>query len=240
MKKILIAAIASNGVIGRTRKPCPGYPNLDGICEIRECHNGKVYRDGPPGTYGLAVDDCIACGGVGTVPANDLPWGRAYPEDLARFKATTMGYAVAVGRLTAEGMGKVWPLKGRASIEITRRMEPHPNAAVYRARSLDEAIRMVRAYEETDRTVLYIGGGAELFRVALPIADELDLTLIWKAYEGDVLFPFAKAFLRDARVGGYATCIDDRHGGHDSRFDCVSCETCPTNPDLTFTKWVRR
>lgn len=224
MKTIIVASMDRNGVIGRTSKPCEGYPLLEGITERRECHGGKVHRIGPPGTYGLAIDDCLMCNGTGRVPANDVPW--SYPEIDIHFERETMGHAVVMGRRTWEARGGR-PLAGRANVVISRHMfdgEP----GVYVATTLDGALRMVRAYEETNDTTAYFTGGAKLFRDALPLANELDLTLIDRTFEGDVKFP------------GYDEAIQtglsvmDRFG-----FVCVERRQGST-PELTFTRWCRK
>jgi len=110
---------------------------------------------------------------------NDLPWRLS--ADLRRFKRLTMGHHLIMGRRTWESVGK--PLPGRTTVVITsRRCRPHPEVAV--ARSLDEALELIAGDDE-----VFIAGGAELYRAALPVADRLYLTRIHADFEGDTFFP---------------------------------------------------
>jgi dihydrofolate reductase len=110
-----------------------------------------------------------------------LPWHL--PADLAHFKRATAGHTVIMGRTTWESLKSALP--GRRNIVLTRRDDYQPrNAAV--AHSLGEALEMGRAEGAAE---VFILGGAEVFREALPIADRLHLTLVHADVEGDVLFP---------------------------------------------------
>lgn len=109
---------------------------------------------------------------------NALPW--RIPEDLARFKALTLGHSVVMGRKTFESIGK--PLPGRTSVVITRRADFNvPGVLV--AHDRDEAVSLVRGPHA------FVAGGAEIYRLFLPIASKLFLTRVAGAYEGDTFFP---------------------------------------------------
>jgi dihydrofolate reductase len=105
-----------------------------------------------------------------------MPWHL--PEDLKRFKQLTMGGTVVMGRKTFESIGK--PLPGRTNVVITRRDDFHPEGTEV-VHSLDEA---ARKYPDA-----FIIGGAEIYRQALPLADELYITKIHAGYRGDTKFP---------------------------------------------------
>lgn len=110
---------------------------------------------------------------------NALPWHL--PADLKRFKALTMGHPVLMGRNTYESIGK--PLPGRRNLVITRnRGYGAPGCEV--VHSLDEALAACG-----DAQDVYVIGGAELYRAALPRAHCLELTEIHAAFDGDVVFP---------------------------------------------------
>jgi dihydrofolate reductase len=117
---------------------------------------------------------------------NALPWKLS--EDLRRFKALTLGHPVVMGRKTYESiiasLGK--PLPGRENIVVTRsaRYEA-PGCRV--AHSLDEALEAARAAPGGD--LCCVIGGEEIFRLALPLADRMELTEIHRDYEGDAWFP---------------------------------------------------
>jgi dihydrofolate reductase len=110
---------------------------------------------------------------------NRLPWHL--PEDLPRFKRLTMGAPVIMGRKTHESIGKALP--GRRNIVVTRR--PGATwAGCEVAGSLDAALALAGDVPE-----VFVIGGAELYRLALPHADRLYLTLIDADYAGDAFFP---------------------------------------------------
>ena len=102
-----------------------------------------------------------------------LPWHL--PEDLAHFKAETLGSPVVMGRRTWESLPERFrPLPGRENVVITRDPE-------YVAAGATTAASLERALSNLDRrgaaTVCLIGGG-ELFRQAMPLATELVVTRI--------------------------------------------------------------
>ena len=110
---------------------------------------------------------------------NTLPWHL--PEDLKHFKALTTGHPIVMGRKTWESLGR--PLPGRHNIVVTH------DAAYYAAgatvvNSLEDALRLVNGAEE-----LFVIGGAEIYRLALPLADRLQLTELDADFTGDTHFP---------------------------------------------------
>ncbi len=102
-------------------------------------------------------------------------------EDLQRFKAITTGHPVVMGRKTFESLGGALP--GRPNVVITRQIGFQADGCTT-VHSLDEAIGLFPAREE-----VFIIGGAEIYRAALPLADRLYLTEAEAAYEGDTRFP---------------------------------------------------
>jgi len=108
-----------------------------------------------------------------------LPWHL--PEDLRRFKRTTIGHPILMGRRTWESIRR--PLPGRRSIVVTR--NPHWSApGCERAGSLAQALAMCEGGTEA-----FVIGGAELFAEALPQAQRIFLTEIDASFEGDTFFP---------------------------------------------------
>jgi len=111
--------------------------------------------------------------------AGTLPWHL--PEDLRRFKQTTMGHPIVMGRRTWESIGRALP--GRRSIVVTR--NPRWTAAgCETAASLEQALAMCQGATE-----VFVIGGAQVFAQALPLAQRLFLTEIDADFEGDVRFP---------------------------------------------------
>lgn len=112
---------------------------------------------------------------------NALLWHL--PEDLAHFKAVTLGKPVLMGRKTWESLPpRFRPLPGRRNLVLTRG-EPVDGAET--VRSLDEAI--ARCAEAPELCVI---GGAEVYALALPQAQRLLLTEVDAVYpQADAHFP---------------------------------------------------
>lgn len=103
------------------------------------------------------------------------------PDDLRRFKQITLGTPVVMGRKTWQSIGR--PLPGRRSIVVTRDPAFHAEGAEL-ASSLDEALALA-----SSAPVVNVVGGAEIYALALPIADELQLTEIDAQFPADTYFP---------------------------------------------------
>lgn len=112
---------------------------------------------------------------------NDLVWHL--PADLKHFKSTTSGHYVIMGRKTYESMGK--PLPNRLNIIITRNRDYHVEGAVVLHR-LEEALDFARLQGQQ---LVFILGGGEIYRQALPLVDEMYITEIHESFEGDTTFP---------------------------------------------------
>ncbi len=103
------------------------------------------------------------------------------PGDLPRFKRLTMGHPIVMGRKTWDSIGR--PLPGRRNLVITR--DPHWAAAgAEAAPSLAAALAMAGDVER-----VCVIGGAEIYALALPQADELLLTEIDADFDADAYFP---------------------------------------------------
>lgn len=112
---------------------------------------------------------------------NELPW--TLPNDMRYFKNQTWGMTVIMGRKTLESLGK--PLKGRKNIVVTRNKN-WKQGGVDIAHSVDEAIALAENYAANE---IFIIGGAEIFKEAMPRANRIYLTRIHHRFEGNVYFP---------------------------------------------------
>lgn len=135
---------------------------------------------------------------------NKLLWH--IPDDLQRFKRLTLGHPIIMGRKTFESilttLGKSLP--GRTNIVVTRdasRLNLDASRFnldvqdVATASSIKEAIEKARQAPGGDE--IFIGGGGEIYRQALPFVDKLYLTLIEDDKEGDSYFPeYKKEFTK--------------------------------------------
>ena len=110
---------------------------------------------------------------------NKLLWHIS--EDLQRFKRITSGHPVIMGRKTFESLGR--PLPNRTNVVITRSRDYNPEG-VEVVHSLEEAVALFPPDEE-----IFITGGGEIYRQALPIADKFYLTVVKHDYDGDTRFP---------------------------------------------------
>ena len=84
---------------------------------------------------------------------NDLIW--YLPADLKRFKKTTTGHHILMGRNTFESIGK--PLPNRTTIIITRN-ESYFKYGCLIASSLEEAIKLAKEDKQ-----IFIIGGAQIY-----------------------------------------------------------------------------
>ena len=117
---------------------------------------------------------------------NQLPWH--IKSELKYYLGVVRGKPVIEGRMTFESRGSV-PYKGSPNIVVTRNTgyshpgiitAPNLNAAI------DEARRLAA---ESGQSEVMIGGGAEIYKLALPLADRIYLTEVHMQPEGDALFP---------------------------------------------------
>ncbi len=120
---------------------------------------------------------------------NELLW--KLPEDMAFFKRTTFGNPVIMGRKTWESIPpRFRPLPGRTNIVVTRQADWRADGAQV-AHGFEEALELALESVAPNPHGLraFVIGGAELYALALPHADELVLTEIDRDYEGDARFP---------------------------------------------------
>jgi len=113
---------------------------------------------------------------------NDLLWQE--PADQRHFRAVTMGSPVIMGRRTWQSLpDRFRPLPGRRNLVISR----DPALQVLGAErhgSLDSALAACAGLPK-----VCVIGGAQLYALALPLADVLELTEIDADLDGDVFFP---------------------------------------------------
>lgn len=113
---------------------------------------------------------------------NELLWHE--PEDLKHFRRVTIGCPVIMGRLTWDSLPvRFRPLPGRRNIVITR----NPAWAAPGAENASSIAQALALSSDADK--VFVIGGAELFALALPLADELVLTEVDADLHGDKFFP---------------------------------------------------
>ncbi|MBU6483752.1 MAG: dihydrofolate reductase [Betaproteobacteria bacterium] len=126
----------------------------------------------------LALVAAVASNGV-IGRGGALPW--RLPDDLRHFRALTTGHAVIMGRRTWDSLGRALPR--RQNIVVSRQPGLKAEGA-FVAGSLTDALARVELPEPA-----FCIGGAELYRLALPIAQTAYITEIARVFEGDAVFP---------------------------------------------------
>jgi dihydrofolate reductase len=115
-----------------------------------------------------------------------MPWHL--PEDLAHFKRVTAGCPVIMGRKTWDSLPpRFRPLPGRSNIVVTRQADWQADGAE-RAHSLPDALRLAGTRQPQPAEVWVIGG-AELYRLAEPVATRAVITELALDVEGDAMHP---------------------------------------------------
>lgn len=109
-----------------------------------------------------------------------MPWHL--PEDLAHFRDVTQGSAVIMGRRTWDSLPERFrPLPGRQNVVLTRQ-QGWAAAGATVAHTMDEALGLCAGS-------VWVIGGAEIYRQALPLADTLEVTEIDAEITGDTVAP---------------------------------------------------
>ncbi|MBI2109075.1 MAG: dihydrofolate reductase [Parcubacteria group bacterium] len=119
-----------------------------------------------------------------------MPWGEK-PVDGKRFFKLTSGKPIIMGRKTFESIGRALPK--RTNIILTRDKNYTASKCIV-VHSMQEAITAALSSISYNRNreaepEIMIIGGAEIYKLFLPIADRIYLTLIFEPFPGDTLFP---------------------------------------------------
>ena len=110
-----------------------------------------------------------------------LPWKM--PTDTAYFKAKTLGHHILMGRRNYEVESKALP--GRVNIVLTRNRDFQISDGIV-MQKLENAIEFARKAGEKE---LFIVGGEEIYKLALPFTDRIYLTRIHAEVDGDTFYP---------------------------------------------------
>jgi dihydrofolate reductase len=118
-----------------------------------------------------------------------MPWH--YPADLRHFKQTTVGHPVIMGRKTYESIEARLggPLPDRTNIVLSRQDSPDFPDGVIHATDADAALEDAKEALDPEQRTVYVIGGAAVYEAYFDRADELIVTEIPDAPDGDVRFP---------------------------------------------------
>jgi len=108
-----------------------------------------------------------------------LPW--RLPRDMRRFKGLTTGHTVVMGRKTFETLPG--PLPNRRNVVLSRDAG-YGRPGIEVAPDLESALRAAGPGSE-----VFVAGGGDVYRAALPLADRIHLTVVHASVEGDTTFP---------------------------------------------------
>lgn len=112
---------------------------------------------------------------------NQLIWHL--PADLKHFKNLTTGHSIIMGRKTFDSIGKALP--NRNNLVVSRQNQILADGIIL-CHSLEEAILKAKSLSRDD---IFIIGGAEIYKQALEIADQVILTRLHDYFDGDAFFP---------------------------------------------------
>ena len=149
-----------------------------------------------------------------------MPWHL--PEDMAHFKRATAACPVIMGRKTWDSLPpRFRPLPGRRNIVVTRQRDWQAEGAL-QAHGLDEALALAATGPSGAPAEVWVIGGAELYRLALPVATRAVVTELALEVEGDTHAPELDAHWvetgRDSHVAdsgtAYAFVTLEKHPLH--------------------------
>jgi dihydrofolate reductase len=114
---------------------------------------------------------------------NELPWNLR--DDLRWFKESTLNHPVVMGSRTFDSIVERLkkPLPHRENIVLTR----NPSKIQFSdVTAIDDFKKIIERSISED---IFVIGGAEVYKLALPFADEIYLTQVRASVEGNVYFP---------------------------------------------------
>ncbi len=112
---------------------------------------------------------------------NHLPWHL--PSEANYFREVTQHHTIIMGRRTFESLPNVLP--NRRHIVVTSATDyrsDHPDVTV--VHSVDELLALTSDQEE-----YMVIGGAEIFRLLLPYAQRIYLTVLHRSFKADTFWP---------------------------------------------------
>lgn len=110
---------------------------------------------------------------------NQLVWHL--PDDFKRFKKLTSGHHIIMGRKTFDSFPK--PLPNRTHVVITRQ-DNFKKEGILVVHSLERAIEL-----SADDPQPFVIGGGEIYKMAMKLADKIELTRVHGTFEADTFFP---------------------------------------------------
>ena len=109
-----------------------------------------------------------------------IPWH--IKEEFQHFKRTTLGHTIIMGSTTFMSIGK--PLPNRKTIVINQ----DPNFDTMGQELCTDLNEVINKYKDSEE-VVFICGGASIYRQMLPHVNEMIISVVKKEVEGNIYFP---------------------------------------------------
>lgn len=109
-----------------------------------------------------------------------IPWH--IKEEFQHFKRTTLGHTIIMGSTTFMSIGK--PLPNRKTIVINQ----DPNFDTMGQELCTDLNELINKYKDSEE-VVFICGGASIYRQMLPYVNEMIISVVKKEVEGNIYFP---------------------------------------------------
>lgn len=109
-----------------------------------------------------------------------IPW--YIKEEFQHFKRTTLGHTIIMGSTTFLSIGK--PLPNRKTIVINQ----DPNFDTMGQELCTDLNEVISKYKDSEE-VVFVCGGASIYRQMLPYVNEMIISVVKKEVEGNIYFP---------------------------------------------------
>ena len=109
-----------------------------------------------------------------------IPWH--INEEFQHFKRTTLGHTIIMGSTTFLSIGK--PLPNRKTIVINQ----DPNFDTMGQELCTDLNELINKYKDSEE-VVFVCGGASIYRQMLPYVNEMIISVVKKEVEGNIYFP---------------------------------------------------
>ena len=110
----------------------------------------------------------------------NIPWH--IKEEFQHFKRTTLGHTIIMGSTTFMSIGK--PLPNRKTIVINQ----DPNFDTMGQELCTDLNEVINKYKDSEE-VVFVCGGASIYRQMLPYVNEMIISVVKKEVEGNIYFP---------------------------------------------------
>lgn len=119
-----------------------------------------------------------------------MPWH--IPDDLRRFRQTTLGSSLVMGRKTFESLpGK---LAGREHVVVSRSVEADFGEDIHICAEIEQACVVAKQLSSSGK--VFIIGGGEIYRQSMSFVTRIYMTYLYKDFSGNITYPMIdKAFV---------------------------------------------